>query len=92
MTKLETLQQQARKKAAITLTPLIKQIFHGDNSTSEKIHEELDNALDNIVSLIASAYHAGEKEAIKELEAISEELGEDAWSRIKYQYDARNAE
>lgn len=38
-----------RETYALILTPLIAQIFHGDNSTSEKIHEEMDKALDGFV-------------------------------------------
>lgn len=58
-----------KEKTAVILTPLISQIFHGDNSTSEKIHEELDKALDSFDSLLSSSqalarregYYEGEK-------------------------------
>lgn len=42
-----------RDKVAAVLTPLIKQIFHGENYTSDKIHEEMDKALDGIVALLS---------------------------------------
>lgn len=57
-----------------------------NDGPSALVHEDF------LETLIASAYHAGEKRTIEELEAISEMLDEDAWSRIKYQYDARNAQ
>lgn len=83
MTDLKSLQQEAREKAATIIAPLIRQIFHGDNSTSDKIHEELDNALDAFAAdFYSEAYQAGKDagrtETIEELFTVEKEKWADA--------------
>jgi hypothetical protein len=63
MTPIQTLQE--RDKAAAILTPLIKQIFHGENFTSEKIHEEMDKVLDRMTEATAQAYVAGMRRCLE---------------------------
>ena len=63
-------EREVREKAAVILTPLIAQIFHGDNRTSKQIHEELDKALDSFVTLISRIQEATRREVLKEIETM----------------------